>query len=426
MSTTKNYPRSYTFGASCKHWVGCPRVYSPASDQNPTYVKNAVNSVTYGDNLKDWRQRIAAGQSATTTLSGTRYGQMICGSGNMSYYNSCGIVNSISGNIFGADAAYATPFTGTDPVAERKAVSKYLQHYIEAKNKWRGGNFVAEVRETIHMLRHPVKSFYQHTWDFAGRVGKFKNVFAKRPADYAKELSNAWLAYVFGAKPLIDDINDATTAANTLKAKRDNMDQNIVNGFGRNTTISRVLTPKAAYASLYPGGGTKYDRITKSDNTVRYHSAIAAQLNNTTTTLEHFGFGVYDAAPAVWEAVPWSFLVDYFLNVQEMIDSMRLFNVDSRWCNRTVRNSTTLNFQNLRIEPPIAGDSMSVSGDRFYSLAQFVSRAPSSVPSPSWTFKIPGVDSMRWLNIAALSQQIRQSAPRSVRDVQKLGASIKK
>jgi hypothetical protein len=342
---------------------------------------------------------------------------MICGSGNMSYYNSCGIVNSISGNVFGADAAFATPVTTSSTVADRKAASKFLSHYISAKNSWRGANFVAEIRETIHMLRHPVKSFYQHTWDFVGNVKGLKKISQKRPADYAKHLGDAWLAYSFGVKPLIADINDATTAANSLKAKKDNLDQVIINGFGRETIISNVLTAKAGYDSSYPGGGTKFDKITKSDLTVKYHGAMAAQLNNTTTTLEHFGAGIFDVVPAVWEAVPWSFLVDYFTNVGEMIDSMRLFNVDSRWCQRTVRNSTTLNFQNLRITPPIAGDSMSVSGDRFYSLVQYVNRAPSSFPNPSWQFKVPGIDSMKWLNIAALSQQIKGSKPSTARDL---------
>lgn len=104
-----------------------------------------------------------------------------------------------------------------------------------------------------------------------------------------------------------------------------------------------------------------------------------------------------------------SFLVDYFANVGEVLDSWRLWDANVAWCKVTVRNSKTLNVTNLHIipHPTQPTDTYAIGGNPgLYALSQYVSRAPTSIPSPNFHFQMPDFPDMKWLNIAALSNQM--------------------
>jgi hypothetical protein len=323
-------------------------------------------------------------------------------------------------------------------IADQRARQSFLKRYISAKNSWRGANFVAEMRETIHMLRHPVSSLFGSVMSFAQYVterrthnlGK-KSVVAvldkanrvilqKRKVNpygekkFVKKLdrgvSDTWLTWAFGVKPLIADCNDAGAALNNLKNRvgGTGVAMQRVKGHGRETISSITQQAGLNFVAGDPGTGMTSEIRNKTDYDVRYVAGLRARLEDTSTVLEHFGFDPYDVVPAVWEAIPWSFFIDYFVNVQEMIDSCRLWSADFGYCYRSVRNAGTRNFSRPR--PTLmatATEQRYCSGGGFYTLSTWVSRSSiGSVPQPSFEMRIPGIDSSKWLNIAALKEQI--------------------
>lgn len=415
MSVTKSFSSNLALHSRFQNYLNAPP-FGPTTHTDVTKVLSISRSVTYGDNVKDWREKIALGQSATTTLVGTSTMNITSTGGIISAYSNGSFPNELrwqyTGDLFAQVVSATVPVASTvmDTVAESRAASRFLSKYIAAKNTWRGGNFIAEIRETFHALRHPVKSFYHRTWDFAGTVKRIGAVYQK-DRQYAKHLGNAWLAYAFGVKPLIADINDATQAANELRTEGLGHDSKTISGYGRNTSYTKT---SGLQLSSPPGNSDlfcKYTAYTNELHSVRYYGLLKASLADTTSLVEKFGVGVFDVVPAIWEAIPWSFFIDYFANVGEMLDSFRLISAEFGWCNRTVRNTTARTLMDVYYQPTTSLRAYVGGSPKLYTLARYVSRAPSIVPAPHFHFQVPGLASMKWLNIAALSAQVLSSKP---------------
>jgi hypothetical protein len=223
----------------------------------------------------------------------------------------------------------------------------------------------------------------------------------------------------------VNDVNDFTEALNSLVNKQF-MDTRPIRAHGKHETVSDQWLGVSPSVPGFPTFPTwKQEVIDKADYHVFYYGKIKCYPQNANNfLLEQFGVSVFDIVPAIWEAIPWSFFIDYFLNVQEMLDSMKFAQADLAWLSSTYRNARTVNASPWRITkyPPT---SVYSSGGGGYRLATRVRRQPEpTLPLPSWTFRIPGMPSLKWLNIAALSQQIRQSRPRTLKEIQELRHSI--
>lgn len=369
---------------------------------------SSSSTVTYGDNYSNWRDRIRLHLDATTVLSGYRRSKAIITEGLVTQFRTSDgrLRRHYVGNLLVPFALqWIDPSSGVDATADNKARSKFLSNYIKKTNTWRGGNFLAEIRETIHMVRHPLQSFYHETWSFAGRVGKLGKTYRKNPTKYSKALADAWLAYAFGVKPLISDIDDARQALSKL-ASGTGSDTTTVSGFGHNSSQLSWLDSGIPFVTGDPGNNTAHDAIQVNHFTVRYKFGLRSRPESPRTVAQNFGVDVFDVIPAVWEAIPWSFFIDYFANVGEELDAMRLWGADFTWGFRTVRNSTALTRRRIHPLGPVGSLSTSASGGGgFFTLSTYVNRTPSGVPYPKFHFQMPNFPSLKWLNIAALARQ---------------------
>jgi hypothetical protein len=162
----------------------------------------------------------------------------------------------------------------------------------------------------------------------------------------------------------------------------------------------------------FGAAGWFYESHTETTSQVKYYGMIKATPPGFQNALQGFGLDVYDIVPAVWEAVPWSFFVDYFVNVNEMLDSMRYWSAEVSWLNRAVKNSVT------NIYSSVQGEYLH---DGYYQLggthsaragAEYVNRIKlTTLPYPGWQFKCPGLGSVKVVNIAALITGIKKSRP---------------
>jgi hypothetical protein len=368
------------------------------------YKLNVNDSVLFGPDIPSWKHIKAQGGDVTTSAVGTNH-KVKAGYGDITRVDiaSPWLFSLVSGAV-GAYNISFNPVSGTpDAGAKAKAVSNTLAHYIEARNTWRGGNFLAEVRETIHQLHHPLQSFYKATYDFAGTVKRIGKVYAKRKDDYKKVLANAWLAYSFGVSPLISDVNDATDALNNL-GRGFRHDTVRFSGKGHVSTSSSSV-------QLGTLGGSR-NVIDKADYTVRYKFGMPSTMEEREFHLNKFGVNVNDIIPAAWEAVPWSFFIDYFTNVGEQLEALRYWLVYPSWGVVTVRNSATRNWSDFYGPAVASGQRYTYSGGRAYTLSVAFSRnRVTDFPNPEWRFKMPGFPSLKWLNIAALTKQVSDSKP---------------
>jgi hypothetical protein len=352
------------------------------------------------------------GADITSSMSGVK-SFIRCGSVVYSFYYdglprthpSWGKTDTFTGHP-GFDIIQQTASTVVDPSADQAARGKLLEKMISARKSWRGGNFLAEVAETIHMLKAPVKSLLSSTEGFAKSVGKL-NISRIHPLDYGKRLGDLWLGWAFGWKPLFDDVRDANAAMQHLINRR-GFDSVRVQGTGVSRSSSfqpRLSTTVGSYCLM--------DRTRKSYNSVKYYGVLQARPSALGQILDNFGVDPGDILPAVWEAIPWSFFVDYFVNVQEMIDSMQWATAGDGWYVRAVRNVSSIQIQYYPQTQGLPANAVVQASGKLIAGQQYIARSPlgSIPPRPSWHFKIPGVGSQKWLNIGALISAIRASRP---------------
>jgi len=386
-------------------------------DLKPSTV-SLKDSVVYGDNISNWKALLSDGKGVTTTLE-ARKQTFRPTPGWWSYRLNGGDYNFMSFQGSGLGylglAQYSQPQASTtiSAPAEQLAASQFLKHYIKATNTWRGGNFLAEIAETYEMLRHPVESMYSHTWKFAGRVKKLGAVYERSPTSAAKLLSDLWLAFSFGILPFVEDANDATKALNELSMSRRRDTRYVKAIAGVTTTIQDT----DAILPVTPLNFVSSRNRTEETASVKYKAAIHSQPSGMGNLLQEFGVGIFDVIPAVWEAIPWSFFIDYFVNVGEMLDSMRLIQCHPEWLIRTVKNVRTTTVtpylapSRAGINPSaIPSSSFNLYGGSVIGTSSWVRRDPlDDVPYPSWNFHLPGTKLPRMGNIVALFGQIYDS-----------------
>lgn len=374
------------------------------------YVKDFV---ILGKSPDNWKQLLLTGGQAGSQMSGVRY---FAYSREISYDYS-------RGNRYPSDnqcqrgfavgslgiQAFPPLITSVNADADFKARQKFLGKSLDARKAWRGANVLAEFRETIHMLRHPLTGLAHNLSNFANAVRRIRGL---RNNAYSKALGNLWLEYSFGWSPFFEDIKDVQSALEKF-ADGTYADSQRISATGY---IETATPPSPATFGIPDVANfAQCTTFLKFKAVVRYRAALKARPECVPTIADNFGFTPTDILPAVWEAVPWSFFVDYFLNVQEQLDSCQLAISDYSWIMRGLVNT------NSRIQSAIYPDTQAAaaahyvvraSGGMANSSAIYKQRDPwFAVPTPPWRFRIPGISSLKWVNAGALATQFLRSKP---------------
>lgn len=389
-------------------------VKEPGYPDNVTrYVVSAdgVNSVFYGPNNPNWKARIAAGQDATTSLYGTRYSVPRNRPVEGSWYNSFDPNYSRHGSgypqlhVVGFRSPSATPLSKASSDAE----TNFTKDFRRKTQHWSGGVFLGELRETARFLRNPVKGLYELTRGLARNVRSIKTLKRVKPQAYASALSDTWLAYQFAAKPLARDANDAGKALRSLASGR-NFDLIKIRGVGEDKEAEVLPWNVDFTGGVLEACETTLEHITKSEVTIRAAWRAGGEIPPTM----QFGISKLDIIATAWELIPWSFLVDYFTNMGDVLDALNMRFVEFAWINQSIRNDQIVTLSDWRCPAtgPFSGSSQHVRGGALALRTRVVSRnIRDNSFSPRVYTKVPNADSLKWLNIAALASGILASRP---------------
>jgi hypothetical protein len=125
---------------------------------------------------------------------------------------------------------------------------------------------------------------------------------------------------------------------------------------------------------------------------------------------ELLGFSLSDFVPTIWELVPWSFLIDYFTNIGDVLEAWTTCTSDVAWVNRTSRRSSIALSEAV---PDLAStrsaywQGNSCRGNLWGNPGWVkiettrVVRSAGISDSPRISLEIPGFG-RRWINIGAL------------------------
>lgn len=394
-----------------------------------------VNSKT-GDIKPNWKQLVKNGASATTALDGVRL-DIKATRGRC--FKKVLITNSkppppLFLGTRELDGYLCLPAIMPQPVAiggpalttaRNQAIARFLSQLQSQRTQMDGLTMVGELRESLLMIRNSSRKLAQmipkHVEIQAKWVRKYlgKTKISpltglpipdhdevkrlKRKPDLWKEfrkgLYDNYLAFAFGAKPLLHDVEDA---ASTLARFSYDSHHTEIKGYGKGIeSISKtreVQFPAGEISALF----TREVAVTM-EVILRggFRTQVSAPFGSARRLRDLVGFTPEQFIPSVWGLLPFSFLADYFFNVQEILQYAFTDISDVTWLNETIISQRS-DKGNLDVEP-----SFGLVGGKLGSYEAFARivkrRVQSSFPVVKPEIKIPQLGSLKWLNIAALA-----------------------
>lgn len=404
---SKSTPQGASIPVSWKEILFDGSTYYPQGGVETTTAHATwVNSVTLGENLKGWRQLLRDGENATTSLTGV-LSSVRYQSGRIEWRSPIGVVRqSVLGGGCGLSVSLPSdPNSLNLSSSDSEALGKFVSKVVSARAALQGGVFIGELGQTLRMIRNPAQGLRRLVTDWQTearliRQGHRVGSLASRMRRVAQNLGDAWLEHAFGWKPLLNDIDGGCKALAESYVGRPLSTRRIT---ASAETKSSVTDTSAIY-----GGGLAFWRVRErltGTTMVIYRGALRIEARDPKTMDPAlFGFSPEQFLPTAWELVPYSFLIDYFTNIGDIINGWSSLLVPLKWCNRTTRKY----YQALRIadcnkDITNGWALQSCKPATVIATTTRVSRAKyNGTTVPDFHFRMPGSGSLRWLNLAAL------------------------
>lgn len=317
--------------------------------------------------------------------------------------------SNLIGSVYFDSVYYKDVFTNVDEQTDvtNEAYAKFRAKIFDARNKVLMGTYAKEWRETLELVRKPASALIRLLGTSFVRKAKRK-LRRTTQKHRSKVLADLWLEYKFGWKPLVSDLEGAIT---TVSQWKDGL-----RSFERVTGTAQKSYPSVYYNHPMSGDyglqtvgfrarttsrRTKYGGLVMTDRSARDVTTIPKGLG---LTLEAF-------VPTVWELIPYSFLIDYFTNVGDLLKAWAVAGVTLEYAFKDVIRDTREAYSG---QPPITSDSFPLyasgshhewSGTRCWEARYryFVrsdARNEVGAPQLSISMSFPGLS--HGLNMAAL------------------------
>jgi len=404
------------------------RVVTNASNsESVTHDSSVINpfeEYTQGVSNPWYKDQVAIGQSATTPFLGYKYRILSANESSIRqkytvkkgapYY----ITKSIDceGAIFSA-LAHQDLINLVDSVpvgsVDNEALGHIAKNIRDAQVTFQGGVAAGEFAKTMALLRNPAKSLFNAVGSYLHRIKgdarKIRRLPRKRKRDV---LAETYLEATFGWTPLLYDIDDAAKALAEIANKTNLSPKSVVVG-----AASGTGTMNAPSVYHWPPGTsptTFYKRYVDYLVDVKYTAYMGSSFGSVGDA-QRLGFSPREFFPTLWELLPWSFVVDYFTNIGDIISAHAYANSGVLFTNKTSHSIITVS--DKKLYDKWNGVGVWHTGTRKYGGASGctlvelvrVQREKVTYPLvPSFGFTVPN-SGRKWLNLAALGTLMRNT-----------------
>lgn len=435
---TKRYYLPYSGAYNVVQWDGASSSPIAGAVSGVT-----TSTITKGENLPNWMRLIRLGENATTSLSGSTARVQPLRWGNVAaswsyepdspsippvWYNRNGSFSGIFATTPLVPAS--NPSLISSRTAEDLALARFNEKVAEVNRQFQGGVFLAELGKTLHGLRNPAEALFKGIERYSVAAKKLrkrtiqKYLRLKSDGDYvgpldlrslnkrqrrlaSKEFTKAatglWLEQSFHWLPLMYDIQGACSA---LRHTFERLPSQFVK-----TSAMDVQEVGTAISQI----GTAWIKADIQSKARTYASVrmygrvrIGTRIQNWPDS-KALGYDIRSFVPTLWELIPYSWAVDYFTNIGDIIYGLSQGGQDVLWCARGIKRCYEMRqtgVPNCKPQVPPAfhhNTGFNVSGVTSEVLAEkaIISRATYTggyVPFFEWS--IPGL-SLKWLNLGA-------------------------
>jgi len=170
---------------------------------------------------------------------------------------------------------------------------------------------VAELRRTLGFLRRPLQS-----WDRlitqARRDKRKHRSQLERNKTTGQFLSDSWLAYRYGARPIVFDVQNIARAIAALQTQEYRPERETARG----------------HAEFSTGDSTSYDVVVSPFTyTVNARTSVEVSVRSgilyeTDKGIDPLGIDLFQIPSAAYELVPFSFVADMFVNLGTLIEAI--------------------------------------------------------------------------------------------------------
>jgi hypothetical protein len=374
-----------------------------------------TNTVTFGDNVPDWRKNLRDGIDATTTMDGSQIVARYTPGYSRYWRPKTSLTSPLIylSEVSGSHQINMVPPTG-DPSgidsskSNSQALGKFARRISEVNMAFNGGVFLGELTQTLQTIKNPAKGLRNlvDNWGTTARRIRGSRVYplAFRKQKVAEALADSWLEVQFGWRPLLRDIDDGCRALA------------VING-GRSSSTQRITAHGKSEANVthtLGGGGESLavwstETVAKDVCKVIFRGAMRVEaVDPRTMDPKLLGFNPENFLPTAWELIPYSFLIDYFTNIGDIINGWSHLLTRLAWCNRTeikekhIESSSWSNLKLVKDGSSVA-TGMSITPAKSVFVKRRVLRAKyTGTYVPSFQLEVPRIGSLKWLNIAAL------------------------
>jgi hypothetical protein len=276
---------------------------------------------------------------------------------------------------------------------------------------------LGEMGESVRMINSLGRDLYKastkHLRDLKKVAGRL------RPREVLRTVSERYLEYRFGIRPLVADIGSFMDACYQAR-------------YGRPPSVNLRASGKSSEknpTTTSSFGAQHHLVVTTAEKSSNYgfriYGVVGLVDNQVPPFTNEFGLTLDEFIPTLWELIPYSFLVDYVSNVGAIIDAYSLNKSSIKWLASGEMRESVCKLSSVVSPSFVTGwviqDSIAHPCTPITRTWRSVSRGIYPIGSliPSLEFRIPGT-STKWLNISALAHlhaetalSLRQAARRS-------------
>lgn len=296
--------------------------------------------------------------------------------------------------------------TGILNAVQSRAVGSLSENVRANLVGFAGPSFLAELLETIAMLRTPGKTLYDNLIALYGAINGYHALH--RGQDAFQHLSNAYLQFVYGIRPLYGDVMTAAKAYERLMKPRTlRVYAQATERKNSHSTGSQTLGGKT---------GLKYERAYQWEAGCRAVVGLKRSVldapsvdgfTKAAKAIHSFGFAnPQEILLAGYEVIPYSFVVDYFTNLNEILASTYLTQGNIAWSSVTTKQVASVSSQAKGYHSfPTSARVVDSSTSGICNIKQTKFARADSIPPIGLTFHAPSFGQL--INLANLANARR-------------------